>query len=222
MADVSQVIQMQRLRASAARRPAKNDKSITHLYQPQITSSGISEFLPNSKTKITDARTIKNYYYVPGVQAKPKVPTRNAYGILSVPSSIIVPPPPPNYITIVDLSGIVLNGISTYQVGVFGNNSGVDTQFNIQFTNIDPSFNNLGSIIIRALFPATEVITSTDTISYTSPNYIPVTNFTPGPNPTLGDSNPPSIQTSSGPITTSTIMTITTTNRLNDISITFV
>lgn len=79
MADVSQVVQMQRLRASAARRPVKNDKSITHLYQPQITSSGISEFLPNSKTKNTDARSINAYYYVPGVQAKPKVPTRNAY-----------------------------------------------------------------------------------------------------------------------------------------------
>ncbi len=79
MADVSQVIQMQRLRSYAARRPIKNDKSITHLYQPQITSSGISEFLPNSKTKITDSTTINNYYYVPGKQAKSKLPGRNVY-----------------------------------------------------------------------------------------------------------------------------------------------
>ena len=79
MADVSQVIQMQRLRSYAARRPTKNDKSITHLYQPQITSSGISEFLENPKTKITDGRSINNYYYVPGIQVKPKIPGRNAY-----------------------------------------------------------------------------------------------------------------------------------------------
>lgn len=79
MADVSQVIQMERLRSYAARRPTKNDKSITHLYQPQVSSTGVSEFLPNSKTKITDGTSINNYYYVSGIQVKPKIPGRNAY-----------------------------------------------------------------------------------------------------------------------------------------------
>ena len=78
MADVSQVIQMQRLRSYAARRPVKNDKSITHLYQHQVTSSGIAEFLPNPKTKIISGQTIQGQY-VPGIQAKPKLPARNAY-----------------------------------------------------------------------------------------------------------------------------------------------
>jgi hypothetical protein len=77
-ADVSQFIQMQRLRVSAARQPTRSDKSISHLYQRQIPSSGISEFLPNPKTKITDALTIKRQY-IPGIQAKYKIPTRNAY-----------------------------------------------------------------------------------------------------------------------------------------------
>jgi hypothetical protein len=78
MADVSQVIQMQRLRINEARQPSRGEKTITHLYQPQFRSSGISEFLPNPKTKITSALSIKRQY-VPGIQAKPRIPGRNAY-----------------------------------------------------------------------------------------------------------------------------------------------
>jgi hypothetical protein len=78
MPDVSQVVQMQRLRASEARQPSRGEKTITHLYQPQFRSSGISEFLPNPKTKITDALSITRQY-VPGIQAKPKLPGRNAF-----------------------------------------------------------------------------------------------------------------------------------------------
>ena len=78
MADVSQVIQMQRLRINEARQPSRGEKTITHLYQPQFRSSGISEFLPNPKTKITNALSIKRQY-VPGIQAKPRIPGRNAF-----------------------------------------------------------------------------------------------------------------------------------------------
>jgi hypothetical protein len=80
MADVSQVIQMQRLRASAARQPVRGEKIITHLYQRQVTSSGISEFLPNPKNKFTDAATIKRYYYKRGIQYKEKIPGGYVWG----------------------------------------------------------------------------------------------------------------------------------------------
>ena len=79
MADVSQFIQMQRLRSIQARQPIKSDKSITHLYQPQVTTSGITEFLPNPKTKFVDGNTIQKYYYSSGIVAKPKTLPRNAY-----------------------------------------------------------------------------------------------------------------------------------------------
>ena len=221
MADVSQVIQMQRLRASAARRPVKNDKSITHLYQHQVTSSGIAEFLPNSKTKNTDGRTIKGYYYVPGKQAKPKVLPINAF----TPGSVTIPPvvPPPfNLINIVDLSGVVLTGLARQRVDIFGNNRGsYSTEFVIQFTNIDPSFANLAYVTIQGITP-TDILTSTDTISYTSPNYTPTTIFDAGPPRTIGDASPPNISTIPGRITTSTIMTITSTNPLDNIIIFFV
>jgi hypothetical protein len=77
-ADVSQFIQMQRLRSISAREPIRGDKSITHLFQRQMLSSGITEFLPNPKTKIISGQTIQGQY-VPGIQAKPKLPARNAY-----------------------------------------------------------------------------------------------------------------------------------------------
>jgi hypothetical protein len=77
-ADVSQFIQMQRLRAIEARQPTRGDKTITHLFQRQLPVSALTEFLPNPKTKITDALTIKRQY-IPGIQAKYKIPTRNAY-----------------------------------------------------------------------------------------------------------------------------------------------
>ena len=79
MADVSQFIQMQRLRSLQARQPTKQDKIITHLYQPQVTTSGITEFLPNPKIKFVSGGFNNRYNYVSGIQAKPKLPTRNAY-----------------------------------------------------------------------------------------------------------------------------------------------
>jgi hypothetical protein len=79
MADVSQFVQMQRLRSLQARQPTPQDKTITHLYQPQVTTSGITEFLPNPKTKFTDPATIRKFFYNKGIQTKPKVPGRNAY-----------------------------------------------------------------------------------------------------------------------------------------------
>lgn len=79
MADVSQYVQMQRLRSLQARQPTPGDKSITHLYQPQVTTSGITEFLPNPKTKITSASTFSKHPYYLGVQVKPKIPGRNTY-----------------------------------------------------------------------------------------------------------------------------------------------
>jgi len=78
-ADVSQFIQMQRLRSLQARQPGIGEKVITHLYQPQVTTSGITKFLPNPKTKIVDARSIKKYNYIPGIHTKPKIPGRNTY-----------------------------------------------------------------------------------------------------------------------------------------------
>jgi hypothetical protein len=78
MADVSQFIQMQRLRSISGRQPTRNDKSITHLFQRQMLSSGIVEFLPDPKTKITHASSITRQY-VPGIQAKPKTLPRNAF-----------------------------------------------------------------------------------------------------------------------------------------------
>jgi hypothetical protein len=80
MADVSQVIQMQRLRASAARQPVRGDKSISHLYQRQMLSSGIAEFLPNSKTKNTSATSIQRYFYIRGIHSKEKIPGGYVFG----------------------------------------------------------------------------------------------------------------------------------------------
>jgi hypothetical protein len=77
--DVSQFIQMQRLRAIEARQPTRGDKTITHLFQPQVLSSGIAEFLPNPKTKFISGNFIRKYYYHPGIVAKPKTLPRNAY-----------------------------------------------------------------------------------------------------------------------------------------------
>ena len=79
-ADVSQFIQMQRLLALENRRPLPNEKTITHLYQPQVLSSALTEFLPNPKTKFISGETIR-IQYVPGIQAKYKIPTRNSYGL---------------------------------------------------------------------------------------------------------------------------------------------
>jgi sugar lactone lactonase YvrE len=78
--DVSQFIQLQRLRSIQARQPSQQDKSITHLYQKQIPSSGIAEFLPNNKDKSTSGVTIRKYYYTPGIQTKPKIPGGYVWG----------------------------------------------------------------------------------------------------------------------------------------------
>ena len=72
--DVSQFIQLQRLRSFQGRRPSSQDKTITHLYQNQLTSTGIVEFLPNIKDKNTLGLSIQKYYYYPGLQTKPKIP----------------------------------------------------------------------------------------------------------------------------------------------------
>jgi len=77
-ADVSQFIQMQRLRSIEARHPSKGEKVITHLYQPQVTTSGITEFLPNPKTKFIDGGIFRRQNIF-GIQAKPRLPTRNNY-----------------------------------------------------------------------------------------------------------------------------------------------
>jgi hypothetical protein len=78
-ADVSQFIHMQRLNASQARQPGRGEKTITHLFQPQVLSSGIAEFLPNPKTKFVSGNFVRKYYYHPGIVAKPRLPARNAY-----------------------------------------------------------------------------------------------------------------------------------------------
>ena len=78
MADVSQFIHMQRLLAIEARRPERINKMNTHLFQPQILSSALTEFLPNPKTKITGGGTFRRQY-ISGIHAKPKLPARNAY-----------------------------------------------------------------------------------------------------------------------------------------------
>jgi hypothetical protein len=78
--DVSQFIQLQRLRSIQARQPSQQDKTITHLYQKQFLSSGITEFLPNIKDKITSGLTVQKYYYTPGIQSKPKIPGGYVWG----------------------------------------------------------------------------------------------------------------------------------------------
>jgi hypothetical protein len=79
MADVSQFIQMRRLGSLQARQPKKQDKSVTHLYQIQVTTSGIREFLPNPKTKFVSGNQVETFLYNPGKQAKPKTLPRNAF-----------------------------------------------------------------------------------------------------------------------------------------------
>jgi hypothetical protein len=69
---------MQRLRSYQARQPTRYDKMITHLYQPQVTSSGITEFLPNPKTKFTDGGIFRRQNIF-GIQVKPRLPARNVY-----------------------------------------------------------------------------------------------------------------------------------------------
>jgi hypothetical protein len=78
-ADVSQFIQMQRLRAIEARQPTRGDKSITHLFQRQLPVSGLTEFLPNPKTKYISGNFVRKFNYDPGIVAKPRLPARNAY-----------------------------------------------------------------------------------------------------------------------------------------------
>jgi len=80
MADVSQVIQMQRLRASSARQPVRDNKMASRLSQQQMLSSGISEFLPNSKTKNTDSTTIQRFFQIKGIHSKEKIPGGYVFG----------------------------------------------------------------------------------------------------------------------------------------------
>jgi sugar lactone lactonase YvrE len=78
--DVSQFIQMQRLNSLLARQPKKSEKTITHLFQPQVTTTGIADFLPNAKTKNTDPRTFARYPYYRGIVAKQKIPGGYVWG----------------------------------------------------------------------------------------------------------------------------------------------
>ena len=200
MADVSQVVQMQRLRSYAARRPVKNDKSITHLYQHQVTSSGIAEFLPNSKTKNTDGRTIKAYYYSPGIQAKPKIPPRNTSGF-SASSTLSAPSP----INVIDFAGMTFQSGAIYTIDVV-NISTIPTITRISFINIDPSIFALAKIGIENIN-----LTSSDTVSFSNPTYNPTAVFTSGQITFLV----PSVVNGTASITTSTILTITSTNSLD-------
>ena len=79
--DASQFIQMKKMQAVQGRRPTIANKIITHLYQPVITTTGLTDFLPSFSNKVTDS----NPRFIPrnrvtGVQAKPKVPGGRVWG----------------------------------------------------------------------------------------------------------------------------------------------
>jgi len=75
--DVSQFIQMNRLRSLESRTPKKSDRSLVEFYQPKLTVVNEKDFLPSFTNKFTDPLTIKRRY-IPRL-LKPTVPTRNSY-----------------------------------------------------------------------------------------------------------------------------------------------
>jgi len=77
--DVSQFIQMNRLRSLESRTPTKSDRSLVEFYQPSFLVPN-NKFLPNSNTKFTHSSTIQRFPLYKGIQAKYKIPTRNAWG----------------------------------------------------------------------------------------------------------------------------------------------
>jgi hypothetical protein len=88
MPDVSQFIQMQRLRSIAARRTAAGDKSLSRLSQSQLGTSGIAKFLPNPATKNTIVRNSR-FPASQGLHSKAKIPGGYVFG-----NSPVIPPLP--------------------------------------------------------------------------------------------------------------------------------
>jgi hypothetical protein len=73
--DASQFTQMKKFQTAQANRPHIFNKSISHLYQPVPTASGLIDFLPSFSNKVTSSTP--NYVpinIVTGAQSKPKVP----------------------------------------------------------------------------------------------------------------------------------------------------
>jgi|LauGreDrversion4_2_1035121.scaffolds.fasta_scaffold46919_2 hypothetical protein len=72
--DASQFIQMQRLRALEAR--TDTQKTITHLYQPQVTTSGLTDFLPSFTNKFVTPQKQVAINFDTAPKAKPKKPSQ--------------------------------------------------------------------------------------------------------------------------------------------------
>ena len=72
--DASAFTQMQRLRALEAR--TDTQKTITHLYQPQVTTSGLRDFLPSFTNKIASPQKQVPINFDTTPKAKPKKPSQ--------------------------------------------------------------------------------------------------------------------------------------------------
>jgi hypothetical protein len=79
-ADVSQFIQMQRLRYIESLQPSRADTTLVHLHQHQFATPRTNIFLPDSKKKSIHSNTIRQYHYVPGIQKKRKIPITSSWG----------------------------------------------------------------------------------------------------------------------------------------------
>lgn len=118
--DASQFIQMQRLRALEAR--TDTQKTITHLYQPQVTTSGLTDFLPSFTNKFITGRRYTPIGFPQVVPAPPALPSGSA-GTLQFTSSAT-----PSYLK-VDSKDSLYPGTSSFTIS-----------FYLKMSSIGPSF----------------------------------------------------------------------------------
>jgi hypothetical protein len=72
--DASSFTQLKRLRALEAR--TDTQKTITHLYQPQVTTSGLTDFLPSFTNKVVTPLKLVPTNFDTSAKAKPKKPSQ--------------------------------------------------------------------------------------------------------------------------------------------------
>jgi hypothetical protein len=73
--DASQFTQMKKFQAIQRRVPVITNKIITHLYQPVVTTSGLTDFLPSFTNKVVAPKSYTPINILTGTHSKPKVPS---------------------------------------------------------------------------------------------------------------------------------------------------
>jgi len=76
--DISQFIQLKRLNSIEARQPRPFEKIVTHLYQYNATTSGLTNFLPSPDKKVF-AAGVRRMTTPIGIHTKLKTLPRNSY-----------------------------------------------------------------------------------------------------------------------------------------------